>query len=717
MNIRKFTFWLPVIAGVLAFVAVNLVNDVPHRIKLGEQARLADRALDELRHPLLILEHEEILVGSNHVHDHDYEHESTPLSSTLHQLEPLIAGYHDASQYNPLVAAKSDNFNGSLKDWIAQKQTEIQSLPENNQHKDDVSIEKKNTHQLLHALIELSQSEALIQEDIIDGSTAVQTMKLSSAALLIYLLMLAIYVQRRHTQDAMRSLADLKKAQDALVESRQMHELVLDSIPVRVFWKDRNSVYLGCNRLFSEDAGLQSTEQIIGQSDFSMPWNEQAELYRADDRTTIEEGRARINFEEPQTSLDGRTRVLLTSKIPLRDVSGKILGILGCYEDITERKQIEEELQAHRHQLKEVIRERTREVQLQAKIIDQIHDSVVSTDLDGIVTSWNKGAENLFGYSAKEAIGKPVSFVYPEEQLEHLQQQVIAPLKEKGAHETEVTMRRKDGSAFQAILSLSMLYDEAGMPEGMIGYSLDISARKKAEAALLRQADILETTNQELEAFSYSVSHDLRAPLRAIDGFSQLLLDDYAGSFDETGKDYLDRVRKAAQRMAELIDHLLDLSRVGQHKIRHETVDISHVAESIFQKLGEHDPARSVRIRIEPGLKAEGDRQLIEMALDNLIGNAWKYTSKRDEARIEVGSRRDGRETVFYVSDNGAGFDMRYADKLFGTFQRLHGREFEGTGVGLATVQRIVKRHSGRIWGEGEPGKGATFYFTLPFPL
>ena len=539
-------------------------------------------------------------------------------------------------------------------------------------------------------------------------------LKASGAVLLMYILTLVIYVQSRHTQEIIRSLAEHKQTQDALVESRQMLELVLDSIPVRVFWKDRNSVYLGCNRLFSRDTGLNSTEQIIGKDDFSMVWKEQAELYRLDDKKAIVEGLARINYEEPQTAPDGSRLVLRTSKVPLRDVDGNILGILGCYEDITERKRIEEELQVHRHQLEEVVRERTREVQLQAQIINQIHDSVVSTDLDGIITSWNKGAENLFGYSAKEAIGKPVSFVYPEEEHEHLQQQVIVPLKNKGKHETEVTMRRKDGSDFPAMLSLSMLHDEQGVAVGMIGYSLDITARKKAEAELLKQADALEATNQELGAFSYSVSHDLRAPLRAIDGFSQLLLDDYADSLDEAGKDHLSRVRGAAQRMAELIDALLDLSRVSRRELRHETVDISAVADSAFRKLKEHEPTRSVKITIEPGLKAEGDGRLLEMVLDNLIGNAWKYTARLDEAKIEVGSRNDGKETVFYVRDNGAGFDMQYADKLFGAFQRLHGTEFEGTGIGLATVLRIVKRHGGRVWGEGEPGKGATFYFTLP---
>jgi PAS domain S-box-containing protein len=715
MDVRKLPFLLTV-SGILAFVAVNAVYDVPRRIELGEQAQLADRIQGDLRRPLLALEHAELFIENGHDHGHSHEHELTQFNDSVLELETLIERYRDAGHYNPAVAAKVENFEDSIGDWIARKRAEILPLSGGLQHNDDAGAERMSIHQLLNALTELGQAEAIIHQDIFNGYTAIRILQVSGAVLLLYLLALIIYVRSRRTQELMRSLAERKQAQDALVESRQMLELVLDSIPVRVFWKDRNSVYLGCNRLFSADAGLNSTEQIIGKDDFSMAWKEQAELYRLDDKKAIVEGLERINYEEPQTAPDGSRLVLRTSKVPLRDVDGNILGILGCYEDITERKRIEEELQVHRHQLEEAVRERTREVQLQAQIINQIHDSVVSTDLDGIITSWNKGAENLFGYSAKEAIGKPVSFVYPEEEHEYLQQQVIVPLKNKGVHETEVIMRRKDGSGFPAMLSLSMLHDEKGGAVGMIGYSLDITARKKAEAELLKQADALEATNQELGAFSYSVSHDLRAPLRAIDGFSQLLLDDYADSLDEVGKDYLGRVRGAAQRMAELIDALLDLSRVSRRELQHEIVDISAVADSAFQKLKEHDTTRSVKVTIESGLKAEGDGRLLEMVLDNLIGNAWKYTARLDETKIEVGSRNDGKETVFYVRDNGAGFDMQYADKLFGAFQRLHGTEFEGTGIGLATVLR-VKRHGGRVWGEGEPGKGATFYFTLPSRL
>jgi len=717
MNIHP-PFWLAILGGIIAFIAINLVNEVPHRMEFGEQAETAGRILDELRGSLRNLEHVELATESTAKYEkeqqHKHEHELVQFDDSVSDLETLIERYREASLYNPAVAKNTEAFSLTIDDWITQKRGKALLHQGEHQHKDTIDTEHSGIHQLLHALTELSDGETLIHHDIDDKHSAIKILQVSGAILLAYLLALIIYIQIRRTQEVVRSLAERDQAQDALVESRQMLELVLDSIPVRVFWKDLDLNYLGCNRLFCADAGLSSADQITGKDDFSMAWEEQAELYRSDDRKTIEEGLERINFEEPQTTPDGSKLVLRTSKVPLRDAHGNILGILGCYEDITESKKAEEELQSYRNKLEEVVRERTRELQLQAQIINQIHDSVVSTDLNGIVTSWNKGAENLFGYSENEAIGKPISFVYPEEEQEYLRDQVITPLKEKGAHETEVTMRRKGGGDFQAILSLSMLHNEDGSPQGMIGYSLDITARKKAEAALLKQADILEAANQELEAFSYSVSHDLRAPLRSIDGFSQALLDDYNDRLDEAGKDYLNRVRNASQRMARLIDDMLDLSRVGRHKLRREALDISAIADSVVRKLEEQNPNRSVKITIDPGLRAEGDSRLIETVLDNLIGNAWKYTANRDGAEIEVGSLNDTGETVFYVRDNGAGFDMRYATKLFGTFQRLHGSEFEGTGIGLATVMRVVTRHGGRVWGEGEVGKGATFYFTLP---
>ncbi len=225
----------------------------------------------------------------------------------------------------------------------------------------------------------------------------------------------------------------------------------------------------------------------------------------------------------------------------------------------------------------------------------------------------------------------------------------------------------------------------------------------------------LKAANQELEAFSYSVSHDLRAPLRSIDGFSQALLEDYADRFDDQGRHYLTRVRAGTQRMGELIDDLLQLSRVTRAEMRRETVDLSALADSVVADLKRTEPDRRVDVVIQPGLQTEGDASLLRIALVNLLSNAWKFTGRQPAARIELGVRDNGGERAFFVRDNGIGFDMGYAGKLFGAFQRLHGQgEFPGTGIGLATVQRIINRHGGRVWAEAAVNQGASFYFALP---
>jgi signal transduction histidine kinase len=224
----------------------------------------------------------------------------------------------------------------------------------------------------------------------------------------------------------------------------------------------------------------------------------------------------------------------------------------------------------------------------------------------------------------------------------------------------------------------------------------------------------LEATNRELESFSYSVSHDLRSPLRSIDGFSQALLEDYEATLDERGREYLGRVRRAAQTMGRLIDDLLQLARITRKEMQCDPVNLSSLAEQVVSELQTGDPERQVDVEIAPGLCAVGDPGLLRAALANLLGNAWKFTAKTSHPHIEFGAFQQNGDRGFYVRDNGAGFDMAYAGKLFGAFQRLHqASDFEGTGIGLATVQRVINRHGGRIWAEGAVGQGAVFYFTL----
>ena len=279
------------------------------------------------------------------------------------------------------------------------------------------------------------------------------------------------------------------------------------------------------------------------------------------------------------------------------------------------------------------------------------------------------------------------------------------PIKPGGTAEVVVL-----GSALEGMrVDLQRLY--RGMEQSVDERTLELSS---ANEDLQRTTTALQVANKELETFSYSVSHDLRAPLRSLDGFSQILLEDYGTQLDEVGNGYLQRIRANSQRMSQLIDDLLQLSRVSRGQIQYEQVDVSALAQSICNDLQETEPDRDVTFVNTKGLAATGDPALLRAAMENLLGNAWKYTGKRQHATIEFGSARENGREMYFVKDDGAGFDMAYADKLFLPFHRLHTEdEFDGTGIGLATVYRIIHRHGGSIWAESEPDQGSTFYFTL----
>jgi light-regulated signal transduction histidine kinase (bacteriophytochrome) len=287
---------------------------------------------------------------------------------------------------------------------------------------------------------------------------------------------------------------------------------------------------------------------------------------------------------------------------------------------------------------------------------------------------------------------------------------------------------RPDGDVRWLAASGRLFGLDASGEHRLLGVIQDVTDRVNAEQELERHRNRLEelvaertreltAVNRELEAFSYSVSHDLRAPLRAIDGFSQALVEDFGAQLDSDGREYLRRVRAAAQRMGLLIDDLLSLSRLTRRELREDHVDLTAIAQEVVGELQRTAPHRRAVVEIAPGLHAHGDPGLLRAMLQNLLGNAWKFTAKNELAHIALG-RTAGKKPgigTFFVRDNGAGFDMRHADKLFGAFQRLHrADEFEGTGIGLATVKRILQRHGGRVWAEGEPDNGACFFFELP---
>jgi PAS domain S-box-containing protein len=326
------------------------------------------------------------------------------------------------------------------------------------------------------------------------------------------------------------------------------------------------------------------------------------------------------------------------------------------------------------------------------------------------------------GYRADEILGQHFSVFYTADARDsnHPAEELACAVAED-RYEEEGWRVRKDGSYFWANVVITALRDASGTLRGFGKVTRDMTRRRQAEEALRQlnrelQERTLELTqsNKELEAFSYSVAHDLRAPLRSIDGFSQALLEDYSGKLDADGQKYLDYVRESAQQMARLIDDLLTLSQVTRGELRREDVDLTGLARAAVARLQRNEPERRVECVAADGMVVHGDPPLLSVMLENLIGNAWKFTRQRLLARIEVGVQEQNGRRVYFVRDNGVGFDMTYADKLFGVFQRLHSAaDFEGTGIGLATVDRIVRRQGGQVWAEGAVGQGATFYFTF----
>ncbi|MGV8805154.1 MAG: PAS domain S-box protein [Polaromonas sp.] len=433
--------------------------------------------------------------------------------------------------------------------------------------------------------------------------------------------------------------------------------------------------------------------------------------------------------------------------LPLHNPQQRSIGVLCLYagqaqafapEEIQLLQELADNLalgigslraQQEQRRSQEAMRQAAARLREQASLIDLAQDAIVVSNLDRTLRFWNKGAERLYGWPAEAVLGRPM------DEVMYRQPQPLAAMMEgllaSGGHWSgEIEQVARDGTAVHVEMRCTVVRDEHGRINGVMSVHTDIGERKRAREEVLRLNASLEErvrqrtaqlqfANEQLEAFSYSVSHDLRSPLSSINGFGALLekslMRPESAPLDERSRHYLTRIRAGAAQMGALIDSLLELAQVSRSRLSWEKVDLGHKAQTLLASFQEQEPQRLSQWQVEPGLLAQGDPQLLKQVLYNLLGNAWKFTAGQPCTRITVG-RQSGSagQTVYFVRDNGAGFDMAYAEKLFEAFQRLHAlAEFPGTGIGLATVQRIIARHGGTIWAESAVGQGATFYFTL----
>ena len=505
-----------------------------------------------------------------------------------------------------------------------------------------------------------------------------------------------------------RDLRLRDQLESELKRNEAMLESILDNTPSVIFLKDLDGRYLFVNRRFVEVAGL-SRAQITGKKAGEIVRQDLAEAADNHFRTVMETGKP-VEFEETVMHPDG-PRQHLAVKFPLRNAEGKIYAMAGISTDITERQRFEQLLKDSEERLR--------------LLVDNIKDyAIILLDTEGRMVRCNSGAAKILGYTAEEFTGEHISRMYPAEQTrDGVPEKQLAKAAAEGRCEDEGWRIRKDGSQFWANTVVTAIRDSAANLKGFACIAGDLTRQKMAEhmlkqlnQSLRHQAAELENTNRELEAFSYSVSHDLRSPLRHIDGFVDLLRKHGGEKLDDRGKRYLNIIADSARQMGCLIDDLLVFSRMGRSEMRHTAVSPNALVHEAVESAKNDVNGRNIVWNIQNLPDVEADPSMLRQVWVNLINNAVKYTRNRDEAHIDVGWTANGSEEyVFFVRDNGVGFDMQYVNKLFGVFQRLHrAEEFEGTGIGLANVRRIVTRHGGRTWAEGKLNEGATIYFTLP---
>ncbi|MGZ3579635.1 MAG: PAS domain S-box protein [Syntrophales bacterium] len=491
----------------------------------------------------------------------------------------------------------------------------------------------------------------------------------------------------------------LRKPQAETAESQYKYSDLYDFAPVGYFTLDKKGRIIeanvtGASLLGAEKRSLakQPFQRFITPGHLSIFQSHLQNVY---------ETRSKQICKLKLKGKAGRLFDALIDTIAVIDGEGKFVHYRSTVTDITEI----------------TTAEALRESEIKYRgLYEFTQDGIVMTDIKGNVVECNRAYSDMLGYTREEIIGLTYQQTTPAKWHDMERDIVINKILKTGYSDVyEKEYIKKDGTVFPVSIRVWAIRDEAGSITGMWGIIRDITERKQIEAVLRKHLSELEYANKELESFSYSVSHDLRAPLRAIDGYARMILKKQGDKFDADTLDKFNTIRSSAHQMGQLIDDLLRLSRLGRTQMSVMLLDMDMLMRDAWKKVRASDPESNIKFTENSMPPGYGDGALIKQVLINLLSNAVKFTKNRDAAHIEAGGYSDGNEVVYYVRDNGVGFDMAYYDKLFGVFQRLHtADQFEGTGVGLAIVQRIIHRHGGKAWAEGTVDEGATFYFSLP---
>lgn len=505
-------------------------------------------------------------------------------------------------------------------------------------------------------------------------------------------------------------VTDTKKAQEQLHVSEQKLKLFVEHAPAAIAMFDKEMRYLAVSRRFLSDYGIAG-QTIIGLSHYEV-FPEISDHIREIHHRCLA-GISKKSEQDPFVRADGSLDWVKWEVKPWYESGKNVGGIVLFSEVITEKKLREEEIRRINENLELLITERTAEL---SDLYNNAPCGYHSIDANGVFQRMNDTALRWLGYERTEVIGKMKTVDILSENSRAIYQHLFPTFKKNGfIKDVEVDFVRKDGSMFSVLLNATAILDKEGNFLHSRSTTIDNTDRKRFEENLKAALSNLESANKELEAFSYSVSHDLRAPLRAISGFTNILSEDYKKLFDEEARRICQVIQSNAQKMGRLIDDLLAFSRFGRSELNISNHSMENMVKAIIDELVTPETAGRIRISIDTLPDAVVDISLFRQVWLNLISNAIKYTSRRETAEIKISAAKHDHEVFFSITDNGIGFDMKYAHHLFGVFQRLHSdADFEGTGVGLAIVKRIVNRHGGRVWAQGYPDKGAVFGFVLP---